>query len=333
LTESAGDRDSHITTNCAAVGALRPRRLGPMLRADQINCLGEPNINGPALIRAPSWARPKLGTYYLYFSQHRGRAIWLAVSDVLTGPWRIHPKPVLTLANTHYRDHIASPDVIADPGTGQVRMYFHGGNGTELFEQTESVAISDDGLTFRVSRLDIGIPYWRVFGHAGHWYALVMPGTIVRSDDGVSGFEPVASVLPPLTRHSAVTVFGNRALVFYSMIGGRPESILAGWLDLAADISQWRLAGLQTVLAPAEPYEGGHLPLVASAPGQCHDPARELRDPAAYLEGNTLYLAYAAGGERCLALAAMDVPGEGALTAARKGKDRWQSRVTKIGLM
>jgi len=279
-----------------------------MLRADQIVFASEPNINGPALIQAPSWPGRKLGAYYLYFSQHRGSAICLAVSDTLTGPWRIHPKPVLTLDDTHYSDHIASADVIADPSAGQIRMYFHGGEGTELCQQTESIAISDDGLTFRVTDRDIGVPYWRVFRHAGHWYALVMPGTLMRSDDGLSDFQPVACILPPQTRHSAVAVFGDRALVLYSVIGAQPESILAGWLDLRTDLSQWRLADLQTVLAPAEPYEGGHLPLVASAPGQCHEPARELRDPAAYVEGNTLYLAYAAGGERCLALAAMYVP-------------------------
>jgi hypothetical protein len=309
LAESAGAGDVHTPAGRTTVRALAPRRLGAILQAHQINSPGEPNINGPALIRAPSWAGRRLGKYYLYFSQHRGDAIWLAVSDVLTGPWRIHPKPVLTLADTHYADHIASPDVIADAATGQVRMYFHGGDGTELSEQSESIAISDDGLTFRLGHRDVGIPYWRVFRHAGHWYALVMPGTVMRSADGLTNFAPIASVLPPSTRHSAVAVLGNQALVFYSIIGDRPESIRAGWLDLATHASRWRVTDAETVLAPDEPYEGGDLPLVASAPGQCHAPVRELRDPATYLEGNTLYLAYAAAGERCLALATIDVSG------------------------
>ena len=65
---------------------------------------------------------------------------------------------------------------------------------------------------------------------------------------------------------------------------------------------------LGTLLMPEEPYEGGDLPLVASAPGRCDEPVRELRDPAAYLEGDTLYLAYTAGGERCIALVAMHLP-------------------------
>ncbi len=288
---------------------LGPDRLGPMVEAGQINGTlmraGPPNINGPALIRAPSWPNFRLGAYYLYFSHHRGGAIRLAVSDALAGPWRVHPDPVLTMTETHYTDHIASPDVIAEAESGEIRMYFHGGHGTDLAEQTESIAISEDGLRFRMRCRDIGVPYWRVFRHAGQWFALVMPGTIMRSDDGLSGFESVADILPARTRHSAVAVVGERALVFCSMIGDRPESIVAGTIDLTTDASHWRVSSLRTALSPAEPYEGGRLPLLASAPGQCEVPARDLRDPAVYIEGDTLYLAYAAGGERCLALAAM----------------------------
>ncbi|MGH7101863.1 MAG: hypothetical protein ACREFJ_05650 [Acetobacteraceae bacterium] len=277
------------------------RRLGVIVEAAQIDGPGPPNINGPALIRAPSWPGRTLGAYYLYFSHHRGNAIRLAVSDALEGPWRVHPDPVLTIAETHYTDHIASPDVIAEAESGEIRMYFHGGHGTDLSAQTESVAVSEDGLRFRMRCRDIGVPYWRVFRHGGRWYALVMPGTIVRSDDGFGGFEPIAEILPARTRHSAVAVVGSRGLVFCSMIGDRPERILAGAIDLA----NWQISNLRTVLAPAEPYEGGRLPLLGSAPGQCDVPARELRDPAVHVEGGTLYLAYAAGGERCLALAAM----------------------------
>lgn len=275
-----------------------------MIGATHIDGPGPPNINGPALIRAPAWPRRKLGAYHLYFSHHRGNAIRLAVSDALAGPWRVHPDPVLTIAETHYTDHIASPDVIADAEAHEVRMYFHGGHGTDLSEQTESLAVSEDGLRFRMKRRDIGVPYWRVFRHAERWYALVMPGTILCSADGLGGFELLADILPARTRHSAVAIVGSRALVFCSMIGDCPERILAGSIDL----THWRVSNLRTALAPAETYEGGHLPNLASTPGQCNAPARDLRDPAVYVEGDTLWLAYAAGGERCLALAAMPLP-------------------------
>jgi hypothetical protein len=286
---------------CKLVDMLSPRRLGPMLPVGSVEYPHESNINGPALIRAPSWSSNGLGAYYLYFSQHRGRAIWLATSDKLTGPWRVHPDPVLTMA---------SPDVIVDPLTRQVRMYFHGGSGTALSEQTESVALSDDGLEFRMEYRDIGVPYWRMFQYKNHWHALVMPGTVLRSDDGLTVFEQTASILPPQTRHSAVAVIGNCALVFCSVIGERPESILVGCIDLAKPSSQWRVTDLRVLLTPREHYEGGSLPLVASAPGECHHPVRELRDPAVYVEGSTLYLPYVANGERCIAMAAMQLPSQ-----------------------
>lgn len=295
-------------TKPGGVTALRPTRLGPVLEASQIDQSRGPNINGPALIRAPSWLRQSPGRYLLYFSQHRGSGIWLAASDALTGPWGIHPVPVLTLEDTHYTDHLASPDVIIDDKSREIRMYFHGGHGTALSEQTESLAVSDDGVKFRLTHRDIGIPYWRLFRHADQWFALVMPGSILRSDDGLSGFEKVAEILPAQTRHSAVSVKANRALVFWSEIGGSPESILAGWIDLAADPSHWEVNDLGVMLAPQEPYEGGSLPLLTSAPGQCDEPARELRDPATYVEDDTVYLAYVAGGERSIALAAMHFP-------------------------
>src|SRR5262245_25405114 len=49
-----------------------------------------PNIQGPSLIRVPDWAPGRLGRYYLYFADHKGRYIRLAYADELLGPWRIH---------------------------------------------------------------------------------------------------------------------------------------------------------------------------------------------------------------------------------------------------
>jgi hypothetical protein len=31
------------------------------------------NIQGPSLIRAPDWMADRLGEYYLYFADHKGR--------------------------------------------------------------------------------------------------------------------------------------------------------------------------------------------------------------------------------------------------------------------
>mgnify|MGYP006155857119 CR=1 FL=1 len=49
------------------------------------------NIQGPSLIRVPEWIEDPLGTYYLYFADHKGRYIRLAYADDLLGPWHVHP--------------------------------------------------------------------------------------------------------------------------------------------------------------------------------------------------------------------------------------------------
>ena len=312
--EAAGggpeERATPLTAQPPAARPLEVQRLGPVLTAASGTFTQESNINGPALLAAPSWLPARLGKYYLYFAQHRGDAIWLATADEIAGPWRVHPTPVLTLSDTHYRDHLASPDVIVDPVTRQIRLYFHGGDGTALSEQTESVAVSPDGLTFRMERRDLGEPYWRVFRYEDSWYALVMPGTLLRSDDGFTGFEQAGPILPPSARHSAVAILGDHAFVFYSKIGDCPESILVGRMDLTGPWAQWQVANPATLLMPTEPYEGGNLPVAPSAPGECENPVRELRDPAAYVEDRTIYLPYVGGGERCIAMAAIRVADE-----------------------
>src|SRR5581483_6419287 len=92
------------------------------------------NINGPSLLRVPSWVPNPLGKYYLYFSDHKGAYIRLAYADDLRGPWKMHVPGSLQLADSMFPatadeikisytnaygvigddlPHIASPDVHA----------------------------------------------------------------------------------------------------------------------------------------------------------------------------------------------------------------------------
>src|ERR1051325_6188080 len=72
------------------------------------------NINGPSLIRVPKWVKNPLGKYYLYFADHNGKYIRLAYSDKLEGPWKVYKPGTLQLGESHFTDHIASPEVIVD---------------------------------------------------------------------------------------------------------------------------------------------------------------------------------------------------------------------------
>ena len=56
-------------------------------------------INGPSLIKVPSWIQNPLGKYYMYFSHHRGGYIRMAYADNVTGPYTIYAPGVLDLAD------------------------------------------------------------------------------------------------------------------------------------------------------------------------------------------------------------------------------------------
>ena len=43
------------------------------------------NIQGPSLIQVPDWVVNPLGSYYLYFADHKGSYIRLAYANELTG--------------------------------------------------------------------------------------------------------------------------------------------------------------------------------------------------------------------------------------------------------
>ena len=61
--------------------------------------IGE-NIQGPSVIKSPSWLDNKLGKYLLYFADHKGNNIKLAHSDDLFGPWKIYEKGTLKLSES-----------------------------------------------------------------------------------------------------------------------------------------------------------------------------------------------------------------------------------------
>ena len=66
---------------------MRVERLldRPIISADLHPSIGA-NIQGPSLIRVPDWIAGRLGDYYLYFADRKGRYIRLAYADNLLGP-------------------------------------------------------------------------------------------------------------------------------------------------------------------------------------------------------------------------------------------------------
>ncbi|HJZ74674.1 MAG TPA: hypothetical protein VKE51_23220 [Vicinamibacterales bacterium] len=293
-----------------------------------------PNIQGPSLVRVPDWVPSRLGKYYLYFADHKGRYIRLAYADNLVGPWKIYvpgslqiegsylltkppeapvdvleqlrvaPQPanlshdLFTEATT---PHIASPDVHVDNVNRRIIMYYHGLNG--LQEQVTRVATSGDGIHFVARPEILGRTYFRTFLHRDYTYAMAMPGQLYRSKNPLGGFEQGPLLFNPNMRHAALLKRGDTLLVFWTQVGDAPEAILLSTIDISGDWTKWSETRPVPVLRPERPWEGADAPLLPSLRSTAYGHVNQLRDPAVFEENGRIYLLYAVAGESGIAIA------------------------------
>ena len=316
---------------------MRATRLAsePIIRPHMDAHMGD-NINGPSLIRAPAWLADteagRLGEYYLYFADHKGRYIRLAYADQLAGPWHTYEPGTLQLEQSHFPTaadqfapelaelaakgwvypHVASPDAQVDDAAGQVRLYYHG----QLTDgrQVSRVALSDDGVHFEARDEILSTSYLRMIrlddvAESG-WYGMSMPGILYRSDDGLTEFEQGPQLFPDTMRHCALLhqrrERGDTLWVFWSNVGDTPERILASPIMLTGDWRTWTAGPAQDVLRPAYDWEGATLPISPSVRGYAPKPVHELRDPAVFAENGDAWLLYTVQGERGIAIAQLD---------------------------
>ncbi len=311
---------------------------GPIIHAGLDPSIGD-NIQGPSLVRVPTSVPGRLGTYYLYFADHKGSYIRLAYGDTLTGPWKIHvpgslqlveslfltEPPAVTAAQRQAMEqrmatqqlklshdlmaeittpHIASPDVHVLPGTNgtaRFRMYFHGLEG--VGHQVSRVAESTDGIYFTTLPEIIGRPYMRIFSLHGMTYAMSMPGQFYRSGNGLTGFEAGPLLFNPDMRHAALLLHGTTLYVFWTQVGEAPERMYLSTIDVSADWQHWQVANTHEVLRPERPWEGADAPLVTSVRSTAYGKVNQLRDPALFEEDGHIYLLYAVAGESGIAIA------------------------------
>ena len=307
--------------------AVRLSTEGPIIRPEMDGRMGD-NINGPSLIRAPQWLPNRLGEYYLYFADHKGSYIRLAVADDLLGPWRTHERGALQLAQTafpkssdefdpslgparkrgHVYPHIASPDAVVDDDAKQIRLYFHG----QLRDgrQVSRVALSNDGLNFEAGEEILSTSYLRMIHlddvEAPGWYGMSMPGIVYRSDDGLCDFEQGPQLFPDTMRHCALLRRDETLLVFWTNVGDTPERIYVSPIALAGDWGSWTAGEHREVLRPVYDWEGASLPIAPSVRGFAPNPVHELRDPAIFEDGDAVYLLYTVQGERGIGIAQLD---------------------------
>lgn len=268
------------------------------------------NINGPSVIRVPSWIRHPLGKYYMYFADHRGEVIRLAYADDLGGPWKVFEPGTLRLDQTRaFRGHIASPDVHVDDVKKEIRMYFHGGVDSPKKQQA-GIAFSKDGLRFDASETMLGSFYFRVFRWGGFFYAIAKDGNsgwgeLLRSPDGLTPFESRGPFIENV-RHTAVMLRGNRLIVFYSRKGDAPERILVSTVMLVDGWTAWMESEPVEVLRPETGYEGAGYLNRPSDYGAAVE-VRQLRDPFVFEENGRTFLFYSVAGEMGIAMAEISI--------------------------
>ncbi|HYL37998.1 MAG TPA: hypothetical protein VEV17_18930 [Bryobacteraceae bacterium] len=318
---------------CQTPSALRFSE-NPLITVASSKSLGD-NVNGPSVIRVPSWIEHPLGRYYLYFAHHKGDHIRLAYSNALAGPWTIYEPGVLQVRDTiFYRPqpdspespaslytHVASPEVHIDEPNQRLVMYAHGmwtdgkawpkdpraaiqwirDNHYAQFTQT---FVSRDGLHFEPRPgISARTSYLRVFPSNGALYAMGRLGVLLRAQDPLASFESGSNPFDPgpyagRVRHVALLVRGDVLYVFFSAIGDAPEKILLARIALHGDWRSWKASAAVEVLAPHEPYECTQLPLAPSKAGESEGPERALRDPALFEENGKVTLFYSVCGEQ-----------------------------------
>ncbi len=322
---------------------MRATRLldDPIIAPDLHPSIGK-NIQGPSLIRVPDWVESRLGTYYLYFADHKGSYIRLAYADDLRGPWKVYQPGSLQLAESHFlteppdapaeaveelrirressrgpdalshdllteltTPHIASPDVHVDSQNQTIVMYFHGLQG--LGDQVTRVARSTDGIHFAARPEILGRSYFRTFTHADYTYAMVMPGQFYRSKDGLSPFEEGPLLFNRDMRHSALLERNGILHVFWTRVGDIPERILLSTINLSVGWQAWKETEAIEVLRPERQWEGADAPLEPSVRSTAYGHVNQLRDPAVFVEDDHVYLLYSVAGESGIAIAEVEL--------------------------
>ncbi|MEM7030520.1 MAG: hypothetical protein AAF629_13200 [Chloroflexota bacterium] len=288
------------------------------------------NINGPSLIKVPDWVENPLGRYYLYFAHHNGLFIRMAFADDLTGPYTSYSPGVLSLEDTPFQRHIASPDIKINHTQQKIIMHYHGPVQPQEVPyphpQATAYAESEDGLSFHSDRVYLGESYIRTFFWEGYHYGFSGGGLRrwLRTRDPREPFEegptldiagesfvnPQAyvSYTPEVLnasriRHVGLHHRGPELDIYYSCVRDAPERIKRTTVNLDGDWTTWHGTSHQEILRPELTCEGRNLPIAPSRSGAQTGQVHELRDPYIYEEDERCYMVYSIAGESGLMIA------------------------------
>src|SRR5262245_34690252 len=319
---------------------IRATRLpqNPLITLGSSKTLGD-NINGPSIIRVPSWVDRPLGRYYMYFAHHMGAHIRMAYADAIAGPWHVYEPGVLQVKDTalyrpqpdppenleNFYTHVASPEVYVDEANKRLILWVHGWwtNGTMWpvgeraaqewarqhgYAQKTQSAESKDGLRFAVRAEITDTSYLRFVLGDVCFYGMARLGLLLRSRDPFGSFEVGQNVFREgpyarRVRHVALLPKGSMLYVFFTGIGDAPERVMLSRVDVSGDWQTWKTSEPIELLRPSAAYECTTLPNLPSERGDIKGAAQQLRDPAVFQENGKTYLFYSICGEQGIAAA------------------------------
>ncbi len=195
-------------------------------------------------------------------------------------------------------------------------MYFHGMvpesvGGCLLcwseypsLNQKTMVATSDGGRDFELVEPVVAVSRscLRMFRAGGAWYGVAMPSQVVRSVDGLRGFEYGPMLFDDdEIRHSCVSYRPERQELemLFTRCFEASERIYRTVIDTSGGRHQWTPGPASDVMRPIEPWEGSDEPLKPVARGLAASPQNGLRDPC-LLDDGRRWLYYAASGEHAI---------------------------------
>ena len=274
------------------------------------------NICNPCLIEVPDWCDHKIGKYYLYYADHKGKYIKLAYSDNLYGNWKVKNEGVLNIDKfSDAINHIASPEIFIDNLNKEIILYTHSHSKSNQGQWTYA-SKSSDALNFEVvNNIPLAPFYFRIFKYNNYFYGITKGGGLWKSKNLFNKFEQRQNLFyrnrsletlhnyDGAIRHLCIIIENNTLIIFYSKIGDKPEKIYFSQLDLKIQDKNWFFDFEEELLRPKFNFEGADIKLKKSEPGDATEPENALRDPHVAKILNNYVLTYCVKGEFGIAIA------------------------------
>ena len=312
-------RGSPAATAAQTSAPVAATRLAqnPLITLQSSVSLGD-DIDGPTVIRVPSWVEHPLGRYYMYFAHHMGAFIRLAYADAITGPWKIYEPGVLNVKDTamfrpqpdpvenleNFYTHVASPEIRVDDSGKRMLMWFHGwwtegamwpvGEPAARawardhgYAQDTQSAESSDGLHFTVRPAITKTSYLRVFPgppRGDYFYGMARLGLLLRSRDPLGTFETGANAFrdspyAARVRHVALLQRGGTMYVFFTAIGDAPERVMMSTMNTSNTSGAWSTWKVSPAIELLRPAAPYECPNLPNVPSEAGD----IKGPAQQL--------------------------------------------------